>query len=363
MRWRFNLYSAFTLDDTVLSFGDYISILHYQSNGYLTVDQIEERKQRKRRGGAVGNSAGQSTKSLNTSILSTVSKFNDDDSEISNQNFYNFNDIFEHKEELINQQFEIKSKFFVKNYSDPSSMRIDANTCWVIESIFPQMKQICFIRYYDDSKLDAQNMTFRLRNLKTKKFLTIKKFEYNSDEYEDNKNNIEFEFNDDNEEETEDQKLFQFFLVDGEVTQDNYETIIKSDEYQNSLFGFIPSVKINNNNCAEKNQFLRIYHIATKRFLKLTYLAKNTYKDDNLMNTILTLVPFEDEQEIFKIMTVDTEQIWNYKFLNNLYYLMKSIINTLDQNTVSPPRQKRITFDYDGNSNKKIKYRKSSINL
>jgi len=292
-----------------------------------------------------------STKSLNSSLSSNNNKNDDDDSEISNQNFYNFNDMFEHKEELINQKFEIKSKFFVKNYSDPSSMKVDANTCWVIEGIFPQMKQICFIRYYDESKLDAHRMTFRLRNIKTKKFLTIRRFEINSDEYEEHKHNQEYDFNI----QEEGEELYKFTLVDGEITNDNYEIIIQTEEYQNSLFGFIPSIKISGKSGrAEKNQFLRIYHIATKKFLKLTYLAKQ--RDDDLLNTILTLVPFEDEQEIFKIMTVETEQIWNYKFLNNLYFLMKSLINTLSKNSISPPRQKRIAFEQDQNSNKKIKY-------
>jgi len=37
MSWRFNIYSSFTTDESLISYGDHISILHYQSSGYLTV--------------------------------------------------------------------------------------------------------------------------------------------------------------------------------------------------------------------------------------------------------------------------------------------------------------------------------------
>jgi len=151
--------------------------------------------------------------------------------------------------------------------------------------------------------------------LKTNKYLCIKKFQINRIDFQEDKD-LFVNYRDKKKCES----YYKFYLVDG-------GKINNTTEYKCSLFGFVPSIKQNKQK-TEKNQFLRIFHIASKKYVKLLSLGKNINKDkenEGYLNTLLELVDFEDETEIFKIMPVNITRAWDYKLLNNLYFLFKSL--------------------------------------
>ncbi len=261
--------------------------------------------------------------SLNSSIYTTNSA-NLEESVISNNKFYNFNDVWEHKDELVAQKFEINARCFFKKHENFTEKAIDVNSCFVIESMYPRIV-VSFIRYYDESKLDAYRMTFRLRNFRTNKFLTLKKFDFkNSSEYGELSNNLRIIGH---------ENLYKFTLTDGEINTKDIESTISTADFQNSLFGFVPALKVNSNHPRPlRNEFLRLYNVATKCFLKVLFVGKTIQASTSLFNSVVALIPFEDEESVFKVMPVSVQQLWDFRFLNSISFLLKAIISNITEN-------------------------------
>jgi hypothetical protein len=394
MRWRFNIYSTFTINENLLVYGDFVNILHCDSNACLTVENIEilpnflknsennikhDNKDSSnsasmfktfgRASNMSGNNLVKNISSNNKEINIQVEKDNfnvnntaafyqskfsplktknlsnninnnpeddafynpDDLSEISNDMNEN-NTSFDERninEDLLDSDYTINSKFYLRKY-DIKELKLDVNSTWIIENIFPNVKNLCFVRYYDPSKLDSYRMTFRIKNFKTGKYLSIKKIAKKESEAVAHKIGHLQSKN----------AIYKFGLID-DVKQENEDHYL-SEEYQYSLFGFHPSSHIegtsvvasanNSSSRAEKNQFLRIFHVATKSYLKILYLDDKRQSDDNLLKCVLTLTQYEEEQEVFRILSIDHAYIWNFRFLNNMFYLFRSVINHVNEN-------------------------------
>jgi hypothetical protein len=348
MKWRFNLFSTFTINEKLLVYGDFVNILHCDSNACLTIEHNVNKNYMLR------------NKSISI-VEEYLKKHKSDEYEESdisiqsiglNNNVENVEDF----ENIIIKEFQLDTSFYLKKF-DIKDQNIDVNSTWIIENIFENVKNLSFVRFYDPAKLDTYRMAFRIKNYKSNKYLSLKKFD---------KNNVNFK------QETWDKlgmiqgvdksQIYKFVLIDADSDK-KFEDKIISQAYQYSLFGFHPSFKTSPHSRVEKNQFLRIYHIATKSYLKILY-QEDKKDDDSLMKCFITLTKNQDEQEVFKVISIDINTIWNFSFMNNIYYLFKTVIahineNLYDNNRISIHEAGNNSHNHDGLVNIKYKMLKS----
>ena len=304
-KWRLNLYSTFTEEENTLFYGNCVNIVHCGSYGYLSSEQRTCKY-----------------RFIKKKSLSEDARYREteESSMISLNNLSDFDDQYEPNDELLGNNFEFESKFYLKIYDDIKQEKTDVNSCWIIESIFEDIKHLSFIRYYEESHLDTYRMVFRLKNFKTNKYLSLVKLDQEPNPEDLNKPGY-FVFNNDDV-----KKYYKFGLVDGSNGKNNEEYTLTS-QYKYSLFAFYPSIKEKVNHFrVEKNHFIRIYHIATKSFLKLIY-NKSKKIENYSIDAVLTLSKNFEDQDIFKIITNESEKVWCFKFLKNCLNLLGSIIN------------------------------------
>ena len=356
MKWRFLMYDAFSSNEKLIMFGDYVQIFHCNTNCIITVGQSEETENVKNNFNYL--------KSLTIKKVKKFSISNEDenniDNEDSNSNFdlnsskMNLSDDNKSISSIENfdyEDFMYKNKTYFKTdfYFEPNSIEFgqDVNATFILENIFPLSKKQSFIRFYEENKLDKYHMIFRIKHFKTGKILTIKPIELD-------------EFISENEffkrgflkgSNANEGKIYKFDLVED-------DSKILSEDYHYSLFGFKKTIKSSSYNLTrpEKKDFLRIFHVQTKSYLKI--IPSNEIKDKkiqtgNLVNydltkCVFTLTKFPEEKEIFKICAIDPYSCWKFRFLNSLYYLLKIIINHieeyLNEKKTNPETNKKIKF-------------------
>jgi len=264
MKWRFNLFSTFTEEENTLFYGNCVNIVHCGSYGYLSSEQI-----------------GCKYRFINKELLAESSRYKEteESSMISLFNQSEFDDQFEHNDELLGNNFDYRSKFYLKIYDDIKEEKTDVNSCWIIVKL----------DYVPDSE-----------ELKQPGYFVFK-----IDDVE---------------------KYYKFGLVDGSNGKIKDDYTITS-QYQYSLFAFYPSIKDKVNHFrVEKNHFIRIYHIATKSFLKLIY-NKSKKVENYSIDAVLTLSKNFEDQDIFKIISNESEKVWSLNFLKNCFNLLGSIIH------------------------------------
>ncbi len=353
MKWRFLMYDAFSSNEKLIMFGDYVQIFHCNTNCIITVGQSEESEY-------VKNNFNY----LKSLTIKNVKKFSINEEEENNNQDSNSNfDLNSSKMNLSddnqsissidfdNEDFIYKNKTYFKTdfYFEPNSNEFgqDVNATFILENIFPLAKKQSFIRFYEDNKLDKYHMIFRIKHFKTGKILTIKPIEL--DEYISENEFVKRGFLKGSG--VNEGKIYKFDLI-----EDDFKML--SEDYYYSLFGFKKTIKSASYNFSrpEKNDFLRIFHVQTKSFLKI--IPSNEIKDKkiqtgNLINydltkCFLTLTKFPEEKEIFKICAIDPYSCWKFRFLNSLYYLLKIIINHieeyLNEKKTNPETNKKIKF-------------------
>lgn len=337
MRWRMTLYSPFTTNENLIIYGDFVQIYHCNTNSTLTVGEIEE----------LPNETNQNIKSQITSskldlINDTNSSFDLNESGISLINDKSFSDF--DNEEFTYSNCPITAKFFLKNSQTASvSFTQDVNSTWILENIFPSMKRQSFIRYFEDLKLDTYRMAFRIKNFKTNKILTIVPVDSStiieslvSEEDLNKKGYLRGS-------EINSGKLYKFALVDDDIGNGiNSDDKILNEDYQYSLFAFEKTIKSSTfySTRPEKNDFLRLYHLSTRSYLKIIPSESNETNAsplsiNELTKCILTLTKYPEEKEVFKLCPVDTYSQWKFRFLNSLFYLLQVIIHHLDDSFTS----------------------------
>ena len=386
MKWRVGVYSTFTINDSLLLYGDYVSILHCLSNKYLTSYELDKEiidnnfnKEILKENNYLQNNLELKE---NVSERQSIVNLSKDSLELSTviEDNYDFSNLI-HKE--IKDTYTL---FYMQQFKTMYETNEDVNSIWVLENIFPNLKHSSFIRYYESNKLDSYHMAFRIKNFKSNKYLTLKKLtkhevhklgliqnnyklinyeksSANCDSKANNNNNIKklnnnnilnrLSFFKDNNQNINNKFLnsnkniyYKFQLVDGNTCDTINDKHITSSEYQYSLFGFHPSHNLTNNIVSkrpEKNNFLRIYHLATKSYLKIVSNESFNKNLDNLLNQnflnnasvdsitscILTLTNIVEEDDIFKIVPLDKTSIWKFKFINTLKELFCSINNKI----------------------------------
>ena len=325
MIWRFNVYSHFTQEEKVLFFGDFVNIVHCESSGFLSSEQMNDKYKKRNK----------------EMSLEIINEYNVTEESSLNSFFFesNVSDEIEHNKDLMSNEFEFDCKFYLKNLDNNKDEETDVNSCWIIENIFKDIKRLSFVRYYEKSQMDTYKMAFRLKNFKTNKYLSIVKIDNDPTKDQLNENGY-FVLNSQTG-----KKYYKFGLVEG-----SHEENILSSEYYHSLFAFYPSIKQEKNNYkVEKNHFIQIYHISTKSFLKL--ITNNNKKEKtNSIDAVLTLSRNIEDHEVFKIISIDNEKVWCLKFLKNLLNLLWSIILHIK----NPLRNEQNTYQ--------IKRKDSSIN-
>lgn len=343
MRWRFNLHSIFTTNEKLLLFGDFVNILHCHSNSYLTFKEINLSDDYDNYN-LVENKENQNN--LRHKINEEFSS--DEDSDISLREEILIDENLDFSEVIIKEKKSILANFYLEKFIDIAETNSDINSTWILESIFPNMKQSSFIRYYESNKIDSYQMAFRIKNFRTSKYLSLKKLSSLEIDLFQKSNNGNEALNKISFLEGVKQSLYKFQLVDGISPDKINDKYITSSEYQNSLFGFQSNVKSNfpQHKRAEKNNFLRIIHISTKSYLKIVYMEKDTSRitsnyfnlnenynvfGENIFNCVIILTPFIEEQDVFKIVPIDNLTIWKFKFLNSIKDLFNSVNYKLSQ--------------------------------
>ena len=330
MKWRMSLYSPFTTDENLIIYGDFVQIYHCNTNSILTVGDIEEVPQDQKM-----NTIPKSNLQTNEDLINdTNSSFDLNESGISLINNKSLSDI--DNEEFQCQACPITAQFFLKQIEGGQSVTQDVNSTWILENIFPSMKKQSFIRYFEDMKLDTYRMAFRIKNFKTNKILTILPV--------DNAEQIESLVSEEDlnkkgylkGSEANAGKLYKFALVDDKIGNGiNSDDSILNEEYQYSLFAFQKTIKSSTfyQSRPEKNDFLRLYHVSTKSYLKIIQsdkISPNPLSVNDLTKCILTLTKYPEEKEVFKLCPVDTNSQWKFRFLNSLYFLLQVINHHLE---------------------------------
>ena len=334
MKWRMSLYSPFTTDENLIIYGDFVQIYHCNTNSILTVGDIEEVPQDQKM-----NTIPKSNLQTNEDLINdTNSSFDLNESGISLINNKSLSDI--DNEEFQCQACPITAQFFLKQIEGGQSVTQDVNSTWILENIFPSMKKQSFIRYFEDMKLDTYRMAFRIKNFKTNKILTILPV--------DNADQIESLVSEEDlnkkgylkGSEANAGKLYKFALVDDKIGNGiNSDDSILNEEYQYSLFAFQKTIKSSTfyQSRPEKNDFLRLYHVSTKSYLKIIQsdkISPNPLSVNDLTKCILTLTKYPEEKEVFKLCPVDTNSQWKFRFLNSLYFLLQVINHHLEDSFV-----------------------------
>jgi hypothetical protein len=316
MKWRFNLFSTFTMNEKLLVYGDFVNILHCDSNACLTIEHNISKS----------NVMRNKSISLVDEYFKKQAHEDYEESDISIQSIGLNNNVenIEDFENIVIKEFQLDTSFYLKHF-DVKDQSIDVNSTWIIENIFENVKNLSFVRYYDPTKLDTYRMAFRIKNYKSNKYLSLKKFDKTTmNMKQDQWDKIGMIQGIDKN------QIYKFVLIDADSDK-KFEDKIISQAYQYSLFGFHPSFKTFTHSRVEKNQFLRIYHIATKSYLKILH-QDDKKGDGDLMKCFITLTKNQDEQEVFKIISIDIHTIWNFSFMNNIYYLFKTVIEHVNDN-------------------------------
>jgi hypothetical protein len=346
MKWRFNLFSTFTMNEKLLVYGDFVNILHCDSNACLTIEHNINK----------ANVVRNKSISLVDEYFKKQASNDFEESDISIQSIGLNNNVenIEDFENLVIKEFQLDTSFYLKHF-DVKDQTIDVNSTWIIESIFENVKNLSFVRFYDPAKLDTYRMAFRIKNYKSNKYLSLKKFDKTTTNFKpDQWDKIGMIQGIDKN------QIYKFVLIDADSDK-KFEDKIISQAYQYSLFGFHPSFKTFSHSRVEKNQFLRIYHIATKSYLKILHQDDNK-NDGDLMKCFITLTKNQDEQEVFKIISIDIHTIWNFSFMNNIYYLFKTVIEHVNDNLNHHGRNSMVELGlsaHDGLINIKYKMLKS----
>ena len=350
MKWRLTLFSPFTKDENLMIYSDMIHIYHCNLNSILTISEIEEQHQKKL-SSKLRNTVSQSRfikfdlNQIEPSHDDSNSSFDLNESDISLINNKSFS-------EIDNQEFPftthpIKVQFYLRQ-TLAAALNQDVNSIWTIENIFPFMKKQSFVRYFEDSKLDTYRMVFRIKNFKTNKILSICPVNNNNN----SNSNIDNLLSEEDMYKkgylkgsgVNNAKYYKFGLVDEKTLTGTDEDIL-NEEYQYSLFAFKKMIqsKTFNSNLPEKNDFLRLFHIATQSYLKVIPFDKQQQhqtdhniseygynKINHMSKCVLTLTKFPEEKDVFKLCPVDPNSQWKFRFLNNLYYLLQVIIHHID---------------------------------
>ncbi len=330
MDWRINSYNCFTKDENIINCGDLVNILHCTTNCYFSIE----------------NSHKFSIKDTFKTRRKETQKnhINNDNislSEISLIHYIqDFNDVFNHDEELMSRHIDYGSRFCMKIFNDINKNKLDIGTCFVVEGIFPNMKTQSFLRFYNDKCIDSYRMCFRLKSYHNDKFLTLKKLRQIEEDNSYLCNTIRISDSDD---------YYKFELVDSiKEMSDEY---LLSSEYRYSLFAFCPSINDSSkiNSKVKKNEFLRIFHVESKCYLKIIPKDKkvNLNKSTEL---ILTLTPSKEDKEIYKIIPLKSEDIWNFRFLKNIFNLLGSIVQHINENWNKKNFVKKISMNETNNS-------------
>ena len=357
MKWRLTLFSPFTKDENLMIYSDMIHIYHCNLNSILTISEIEEQHQSKL-SSKLRNTVSQSRFikfDLNQIEPTTDSNssFDLNESDISLINNKSFSEV--DNKEFPFTTHPIKVQFYLRQ-TLAAALNQDVNSIWTIENIFPFMKKQSFVRYFEDSKLDTYRMVFRIKNFKTNKILSICPVA-NINNNNNANSNIDHLLSEEDMYQkgylkgsgVNSAKYYKFGLVDEKTLTGKDEDIL-NEEYQYSLFAFKKMIqsKTFNSNLPEKNDFLRLFHIATQSYLKVIpcdrqhqthhtsihseygYYNNNNRKVNHMSKCVLTLTKFPEEKDVFKLCPVDPNSQWKFRFLNNLYYLLQVIIHHID---------------------------------
>ena len=376
MQWRFIMYSPFTTNEHLIIYGDFVHIYHCNSNSILTIDQNEDDSKNLNETIKISKSFNNNTKNNNNNVCTKTPDYDLND---SNNSFdLNGSDIFlelnRTLSDIDNEEFSIPSNpisktQFLLRPNNLSIQTLDVNSTWILENIFPLMKHQSFIRYFEDTKIDTYQMVFRIKHFKTNKILSITQVDpgelqsllkdidmVNKGYLKGSGINVG--------------KVYKFILLDDKMGNNfTDQEIILSEEYQYSLFGFQKTIKSITyySNRPTKNDFIRLFHLATQSYLKIIPLSDIIEKKINngssnfndLTKCILTLTKFPEEKEVFKICPVDPYSQWKFKFLNSLYFLMGNIIHHIEDTfTINDEEDNKILSksNVDDNDDNRIRF-------
>ena len=354
MKWRLTLFSPFTKNENFMIYSDMIHLYHCNLNSILTIDEIEEHHQ-DRKSTKLRNTMSQSQNiKFNFNQMKSMdsnSSFDLNESGISLINNKSFSEI--DNQEFTFETLPISVQFYLRQ-TLAAALNQDVNSIWTIENIFPLIKKQSFVRYFDDGKLDTYRMIFRIKNFKTNKILSVCPTSLNE-------NNLDTLLSEEDLYKkgylegsgTNNGKFYKFCLVDDKIISKEDKDININEDYQYSLFAFKKMIqsKTYYSHLPEKNDFLRLFHIATQSYLKIIPIDNiqrtnapttsgemaNVHaeygfrrKTNNMSKCVLTLTKYPEEKDVFKICPVDPNSQWKFRFLNNLYYLLKVIIHHID---------------------------------
>ena len=333
MNWRFVLYNPFTTNEEFINYGDYIRINYCEENRVLGAVS-EEKETLKKKGPEDLKKTSYKPRRKESFDLKENILVPDDDEII-------IDDINE-KDLMFNSEYKNLEFFLSTQTPYNKNSTEDVNSTWILENIYPSMKMQSFIRFYEDEKLDSYRMTFRIRHFKTNKILSI--IEAKDDRMGPFKKTVDFA-------EGNDTKLYKFVLIDNEIEHSFNEQKFLSKEYQYSLFGF---KKTNKSKSADStypaiNDFLKLYHVKTKCYVKIKVSdskKKAILNLDDLLKCYLTLIKYPDEKEVVKIERIHYNTQWKFKFIQNLYNLVCHIIRNIKQELGEARHQ-----DNDSNNN------------
>jgi len=333
MDWRINLYNWFTKDENIINCGDMVNILHCTTNSYFSVENSHKFSIKE-----TFKTRGKDTRKNNIDndidSLSEISLIHD---------IQDFNDVFNHDTELVSNNINYGTGFCIKIFNDINKNKLDIGTCFVIEGIFPNMKTQSFLRFYNNKFLDSYRMCFRLKSFHNNKYLTLKKLHENEEYNSYICNSLRISDSSD--------EYYKFELVDSIKEMSN--EYLLSSEYRYSLFSFCPSINDSSkiNSKVKRNEFLRIFHVESKCYLKIIPKHKNVDLNKST-ELILTLTPNQEDKEIYKIIPLQSEDIWNFRFLKNIFNLLGSIVKHFSENWNKKNNEKNFSKNEMRNSSK-----------
>ena len=317
MNWRFVLYNPFTINEDLISYGDFIQIIYCEQNGIIGAISEEKKEFKKEIKDLKKLYSKHKNKEESLDLKENILITNDEEILI---------DDIKDSDLIFNNDYE-NTEFYISNqapYNKNSSENV--NSAWILENIYPHMKMQSFIRFYEDEKIDTYRMAFRIKHFKTNKILSITEV---TDEKKDKLKGIIEGTGLNNK------KLYKFTLIDNNIENLN-EQIFLSQEYQFSLFGFKKTNKSKSYESTKPsiNDFLKLYHVNTQCYIKIITddCKKKTILDlDAISKCYLTLIKYPDEKEVVKIERIHYNIQWKFNFVQNLYNLVCFIINNIKQ--------------------------------
>ena len=321
MNWRFVLYNPFTINEDLISYGDFIQIIYCEQNGVIGAISEGKEEVKKKIKELKKSTIKPRKKEESLDLKENILMPNDEEILIDD---VNDNDL------IFNNDYK-NTEFYISNqasYSKNSSENV--NSTWILENIYPHMKMQSFIRFYEDEKLDTYRMAFRIKHFKTNKILSITEVKDESSDKLSFKHKGMMKGAGIN-----DKKLYKFTLLDNNIENLN-EQIFLSHEYQYSLFGFKKTNKSKSYESTKPsiNDFLKLFHVNTQCYIKIITddNKKKTILDiDDISKCYLTLIKYPDEKEVVKIERIHYNTQWKFKFVQNLYNLTCFIIKNIKQ--------------------------------